>query len=220
MSTAYNINLLLSVVNNKISSCILSMAYATGGTVPFASSADAVPRRVANVGDDLCFDDWCVAVADVKRTIVDKLASYDVTIRLSTHAGGRVQRANGAAVYMTDASGRLDRPANDVPQAWRNRDGEKTFPVTGRCPLPRHRIPSWRRRNAWLVHHRPGTAAISQTSNCSGPVGLVENFDDMRDALTPAVHLRAGLQLHHAAGVGGDDHVRIHGIHVTHLLFE
>jgi hypothetical protein len=73
----------------------------------------AVPRRVAKVGNDLCFDDWCVAVADVKRTKVDTVASYDVTIRLSSRARGRVQRANGASVYMTDSLGRRYDPRPD-----------------------------------------------------------------------------------------------------------
>jgi hypothetical protein len=50
----------------------------------------------------------------VKRIIVNTLVSYDVTIRLSSRARGRIQRANGAAVYMTDS---LERRYDPLPDA-------------------------------------------------------------------------------------------------------
>jgi hypothetical protein len=68
------------------------------------------PRRVVKVGEDLCFDDWCIGVADVRSSGV----SYDVNIRVSSRARGRVQRANGASVYMTDGQGRRFDPLLDA----------------------------------------------------------------------------------------------------------
>jgi len=73
-----------------------------------------VSRRVLKVGDNLCFDDWCVGVAEVNRTTVGTLASYDVTIRVSSRARVRVQRANGASAYMTDGLGRRYDPLPDA----------------------------------------------------------------------------------------------------------
>jgi hypothetical protein len=128
-----------------------------------------MPRRVAKVGDDLCFDDWCVAVADVKRTVVDKLASYDVTIRLSSRARGRVQRANGAAVYMTDSLGRRYDPLPDasaVPLTTYLKPGEtvmakRLFQLPADALDPGIVFPHGEGVTPGWVHHRPGVAAVS-----------------------------------------------------------
>ena len=61
------------------------------------------PQRIFAIGEDRCFDDWCVAVRDVTVTHemgtgVDAIKAngqfYVVTIRLSNHARGRSQRAS------------------------------------------------------------------------------------------------------------------------------
>jgi hypothetical protein len=73
------------------------------------------PQRVLVVGDDRCFDDWCVAAESV--AIVSELGRgeraqkaagtfYVVTLRLSNHARGRPQRASSAAVRLLDGRGR------------------------------------------------------------------------------------------------------------------
>lgn len=75
----------------------------------------ASPQRILAVGDDWCFDDWCVAVERVATA--DALgqgassvradgAFHVVTLRLSNHARGRTQRAASAAVYLLDSQGR------------------------------------------------------------------------------------------------------------------
>lgn len=73
------------------------------------------PQRVFAVGEDRCFDDWCLAVRDVAiRPELGEGAGvvraegrfYVVTLRLSNHARGRSQRASSAAVRLIDGEGR------------------------------------------------------------------------------------------------------------------
>lgn len=75
----------------------------------------ASPQRVLAVGENRCFDDWCVAVEDVMATDVLGQGEssvqadgvfYVVTLRISNHARGRVQRAASAAVHLLDGQGR------------------------------------------------------------------------------------------------------------------
>lgn len=72
------------------------------------------PRRVLEVGEDWCFDDWCVAVSDVtlaselgppERLVRTDGVFYVVRLRLSNHARGRTQRAGSAAAYLVDGRG-------------------------------------------------------------------------------------------------------------------
>lgn len=71
-------------------------------------------QRVLAIGEDWCFDDWCVAVDGV--TLAPELGSTDhpvrahgvfyvVRLRLSNHARGRPQRASSAAVHLLDGLG-------------------------------------------------------------------------------------------------------------------
>jgi len=75
----------------------------------------ATPQRFVELGDDRCFDDWCVAVDSVDTTSVlghgEQMMKADglfyvVTLRLSNHARGRIQRASSAAVRLRDETGR------------------------------------------------------------------------------------------------------------------
>jgi len=75
----------------------------------------ASPQRVLAIGDDWCFDDWCVTVDEVRRTSVlgprDRPATADgtfwvVRLHLSNHGRGRAQRASSAAIHLLDARGR------------------------------------------------------------------------------------------------------------------
>jgi hypothetical protein len=83
----------------------------------------ASPQRVVATGDNLCFDDWCVAVHDVQFTheIGPARASgiyYEVNIRISNRARGRAQRENGAIVYLLDSEGRRYDPSDSAQRAY------------------------------------------------------------------------------------------------------
>jgi hypothetical protein len=71
------------------------------------------PRRVLNVGDDLCWDDWCLAVSNVRRTNADTGVRYVVTFRVSSRARRRAQRGRGSYVYFMDDRGRCYEPVPD-----------------------------------------------------------------------------------------------------------
>lgn len=72
------------------------------------------PQRVIALGEEHCFDDWCVAVEEATSRPAlgtgraDSIASgtfYVVSVRLSNHARGREQRASSAVLYLLDESG-------------------------------------------------------------------------------------------------------------------
>lgn len=76
------------------------------------------PRRVLNVGDPRCFDDWCIAAESVSRKPAQAGISYIVTLRLSSRARRVSQRENGVIVYLTDDHGHRYDPTpdeSDVP---------------------------------------------------------------------------------------------------------
>jgi hypothetical protein len=86
------------------------------GIVTMVSAASS--RRVFHVGDQRCFDDWCITVADARRSFSHSTLAYDVTLRLSSRARRVPQRENGTVVYLTDARGRRFDPvaqASEVP---------------------------------------------------------------------------------------------------------
>ena len=76
------------------------------------------PRRVLNLGDQQCSDDWCIAVESAQREVMPDHAVYRVTLRLSSRALRVAQRETGLSVYLLDGGGRrydaLPR-VNDVP---------------------------------------------------------------------------------------------------------
>src|ERR1019366_2496287 len=41
---------------------------------------------VHRVGEPICFDDWCITVADAKRTLAGAAQSWHVTLRVSSRA--------------------------------------------------------------------------------------------------------------------------------------
>jgi hypothetical protein len=71
------------------------------------------PRRVFNIGEERCFDDWCVAVESYDHAPTAEGVLYHVTLRLSSRARRISQRAKGAYVYLTDAQGRRFDPIVD-----------------------------------------------------------------------------------------------------------
>ena len=71
------------------------------------------PRRVLHVGDDQCWDDWCIAVTNVRRHTAEDAHTYEVTLRISSRARRRAQRALDAQVYLIDDRGRCYDPEPD-----------------------------------------------------------------------------------------------------------
>ena len=60
------------------------------------------PQRIVSLGEDQCYDDLCFAIVkwDMKGN------HCAVTVRVSSRARRRVQRAPDAAVYLIDGAGR------------------------------------------------------------------------------------------------------------------
>src|ERR1022692_757832 len=71
------------------------------------------PRRVLNVGDPICFDDWCITVVKVSKTPAQGNTRYEVTMQLSSSARRISQREKGVVAYLTDDGGRRYEPAAD-----------------------------------------------------------------------------------------------------------
>lgn len=65
-----------------------------------------LPRRVVEVGETLCFDDWCIAIARYKRVPESDHAVYKVDLRLSSQARRVSQREKNVVIYLTDRQGR------------------------------------------------------------------------------------------------------------------
>ena len=75
----------------------------------------ASPQRVLNVGDERCWDDWCIAVTAVRTTLANNVASHALTFRLSSRAGRVAQRERGLVAYLVDNRGRrFDASAADT----------------------------------------------------------------------------------------------------------
>jgi hypothetical protein len=72
------------------------------------------PRRVLNLGDEQCSDDWCIAVTDVRRRPAEDAQSYAVTLRVWSRARRRAQRERGVQVYLMDNRGRCYDPVPDA----------------------------------------------------------------------------------------------------------
>lgn len=74
------------------------------------------PRRVFNLGDTQCFDDWCVAAISSSS----QGPSYLINLRISSRARRISQRELNLAVYLTDRDNQRYNPApraSDVPFA-------------------------------------------------------------------------------------------------------
>jgi len=103
------------------------------------------PQRVLAIGEDWCFDDWCIAVDSV--TFASELGPsghpvkangvfYVVRLRLSNHARGRPQRATSAAVHLLDGLGHRYEVSHDGQSAYEAQDGP-TPPLTSTVPIGR-----------------------------------------------------------------------------------
>ena len=57
------------------------------------------PQRLMQAGAPWCFDDWCLTVEGVNRTMAGNQADYKIELRISSQAARITQRANGAWIY-------------------------------------------------------------------------------------------------------------------------
>jgi hypothetical protein len=81
----------------------LAAAAAVYVTVVYAVALVSPPRRLA-LNEDLCSDDWCMAVAGVRR--LPGASALEVTFRLSSRARHIRQRELGVLVYLRAEAGR------------------------------------------------------------------------------------------------------------------
>ena len=58
---------------------------------------------VHQVGETMCFDDWCITVADAKRTPGATGQSWKVTLHISSRAKRITQGEKYVVVYLTDS---------------------------------------------------------------------------------------------------------------------
>lgn len=86
------------------------------------------PRKVLAMGQDRCFDDWCLAVesATTAPDIADKAANgkyYIVTLRVSSQAKRVSQRALDASVHLEDDRGNTYEPSDSGQRAYEAQHG-------------------------------------------------------------------------------------------------
>lgn len=70
-----------------------------------------LPRGVLHVGEERCFDDWCIAVEHVERKPSQANIEYLATLRVFSRARRISQREKDVVVYLTDDRGRRYEPA-------------------------------------------------------------------------------------------------------------
>ncbi len=64
------------------------------------------PQEVLLVGEDRCWDDWCMAVSEVRQSHGKGRILYEVTLRISSRARRRAQRGRYTYVQLIDSHGR------------------------------------------------------------------------------------------------------------------
>jgi hypothetical protein len=74
------------------------------------------PQRLLHLGEDLCSDDWCIAVMRSSVTPTQAGPIYKVEFRISSRALRVDQRENGVSVQMADDRGRHFDPLPDPAQ--------------------------------------------------------------------------------------------------------
>jgi hypothetical protein len=90
------------------------------------------PRKLIPMGEDRCFDDWCIGAEHlaVSRTIGSGASAatangifYIVTLKVSSRARGITQRAKDAAVIAVDEKGHRYLPSSDGQRAYDDING-------------------------------------------------------------------------------------------------
>jgi hypothetical protein len=73
----------------------------------------ASPRRVVPMGEDQCFDDWCIAVVKARHLSKNDSQTCEVTLRVSSRARRVTQRERDVRVYLLDGRGTRYDPIAD-----------------------------------------------------------------------------------------------------------
>jgi hypothetical protein len=73
----------------------------------------ATPRKILNVGDPQCADDWCISVDRAERIPGNSSVAYDVSLHLWSRARRVAQRENHVVVHLTDDR---SRRFDSIPQ--------------------------------------------------------------------------------------------------------
>jgi hypothetical protein len=71
------------------------------------------PRRIVQMGESRCYDDWCIAVENVRGLPAGTGTSYIATLRLSSRARRVSQRESNLVVYLTDDRDRRYDPISE-----------------------------------------------------------------------------------------------------------
>ena len=93
---------------------------------------------VHQVGETICFDDWCIAVADARRAPGESAQTGNVTLRISSRAKRITQGERYVVVFLTDSLHRrfdADPASAAVPLDSRMGPGE-SIDITRRFDLP------------------------------------------------------------------------------------
>jgi hypothetical protein len=69
----------------------------------------ATPRRLVNLGEARCFDDWCISIDRAEH----RGTTYKVSVQLSSRARRVAQRERGIRLFLTDSQGRRFDPVPD-----------------------------------------------------------------------------------------------------------
>ncbi len=75
-----------------------------------------LPQQKLQVGEMLCWDDWCIGVQEALRTPAHDEVSYAMTFRLSCRARRVTQRERNVAVYLSDGRGLRYDPLQVEPE--------------------------------------------------------------------------------------------------------
>jgi phage pi2 protein 07 len=107
-------------------------------------------RKEYRIGEQQCFDEWCIMVVNSKRTPSGSKMIYDLQLLLTSHSRGRPQGEKGTVVYLTDSEGRRYEPiASSVPFETKLPPGQ-SMTASRRFELPLHA------RNVGMVYAHMG----------------------------------------------------------------
>lgn len=70
-------------------------------------------RKVVQIGEPQCFDDWCITVVAVSKPVAHADSAWHVWLRVSSRAKRVTQRELNAVVYLTDDRNRRFDPLRD-----------------------------------------------------------------------------------------------------------
>lgn len=88
---------------------IYAACFAIYMTIVFVVALTA-PQRIVELGEDRCFDDWCIAVAHADHHATPEGIACTLTIRISSRAKRVDQREKGIQVYLLNSQGRRFAP--------------------------------------------------------------------------------------------------------------